>query len=148
MNTVKVTTPTHPLALAGYAIVAMSGFTFLAGVSRATALLEAWSVALYAAWAVVMMLSGITCLVAASITHRLIDPRWTLKAELYGCLGVGLVLTCYEVSLLQLDGAPFAAVTTQLLVLAIGGGSLWRAAQLFFELRRINESVRSDSYVK
>lgn len=141
MNRVKISDSAHAMTLTAYALSALCGGTFQSGVASASILEEVWPHALYAAWASVMLLAGAACLVAAIITPRMVDPRNSLRVEFIGCIGLALTFGFYEWSLLQ--RGPGFAVTTQVLVLAFGLGSVGRAIQISLDLLRLRRAFKT-----
>lgn len=137
---VKITDSAHAMVLATYLLTAVSGALFQSGVASASVLEEVWPHGIYVIWASTMLLAGLGCFIASIIIPRMADPRVPLRIELIGCLSLVATLSAYEWSLLQ-RGLGFA-VTTQVLVLAIGLGALCRAIQIVFDLVRVGRAFK------
>lgn len=126
---VVITTPTHPMALAVYAVMILSGVLNTINVQTTEVFSQTLNFVAYNVWALAVLASGILALWGAWIASRTRwKPETPLVIEAIGCVGIFGTRAIHEALFYSVYG--FAGLETQVYLIAIIAGAIWRAFQI------------------
>ncbi len=131
-----ITTTTHAMALAVYALLIVLAGGFLINLIAARSLTEMIGQVGVSAWALVFLAGGLCSLIGALWSPRMAIPRRALRTEAVGCVALtaamGTLLWSYMGS---------GAFATQVMSTAFILGALFRALQIRRELRNLRRAL-------
>lgn len=148
---VRISSGKHAFAIGSYLIGAGFGIHYVIADNTAISMYEKFGPVVTTLWAAITMVSALASVVGAWTSPRTVDPLGHRRMEMFGCIGIFLMFSLYEYSLISRNGF-FQFPATEMLATGFALAGASRVAQIMWELykvrqerNRLREMVEGDS---